>query len=268
MARGVGPSCRLGKYRPRHALLLGEIPNLEWLYQRPSRIRFLGEPTMRHQPGGARSIFGLTLLFMAAGALLTPPARGADFDKLDCSAKLVPGDAAFYGAMLRNREQLDAILASKAWARLTALPSVKMHWAKVTEQLDQPVGPLQTPREIFKDPDNRQLLDLLGDMAAHEIFFYGGANAVDFVQLAGQLYGTAQVQRLFSRLQKAGGGDGGDADDSKDQARALLDALAQNPNLIHAPDLVVGFRVRDIGRAKAQLTRLEKVLQQQVDRVP
>jgi hypothetical protein len=194
-----------------------------------------------------------------------PPVRGADFDKLDCSVKLVPGDAAFYGAMLRNKEQIDAVLTSKAWARLTALPSVKMLWARVVEQLDQPLGPLSTPREIFKDPDNRQVLDLLGDLVSQEVFFYGGANSVDFLTLAGQLYGTAQVQRAFSQLQKH---DGEVGDSGKEQARALLEVLAQKPELVHVPDVVVGFRVRDTERARAQLARLEKFIRPQIENAP
>ena len=73
------------------------------------------------------------------------PVRAADIDKLDCSAKSVPSDAAFYSATLRNKEQLDIVLKSKAWAKLWALPLVQTAWKKATEQLDQPLGTLDTP---------------------------------------------------------------------------------------------------------------------------
>src|SRR5438046_1552790 len=85
-------------------------------------------------------------LGLLAGALSAAPARaddaGQDAGKLCDSLKLVPADASVYGAMLRNKEQIDAIAHSKAWAKLTALPLVKMARQKIEEDLGKEGGPL------------------------------------------------------------------------------------------------------------------------------
>ena len=72
------------------------------------------------------SLFG-GLLAVAAFLLATSvqaPARAA---QPVASLDVVPADAAFYSALLRNREQFDAIVNSKAFAKIMDLPYVK--WA-------------------------------------------------------------------------------------------------------------------------------------------
>ncbi len=44
------------------------------------------------------------------------------------------------------------------------------------------------------------------------------------------------------------------------QARAVLNSLAANLKLIHLPDLVIGFRVKDSKKAEAQIKRLEDLI--------
>lgn len=195
--------------------------------------------------------------------VLAVPSVAADLDKLESSAKLVPGDAAFYTVMLRNREQFDIVRNSRAYAKLAALPAVQNLWSKVVEQFDQPLGTLPSPRELLKDPDNRQLIDLLADMAGQEIFFYGGRESIAFLQLTAQIYGTAQFQRMMTQMQRLG-----QSDDPKVQARAILQALAQSPDLIRAPDLVIGFRIADAKRAEAQIARLEKHVMPLLEQAP
>src|SRR5262249_22719603 len=58
-----------------------------------------------------------------AAALLGGPARAADLKK-DTSLSLIPADAAFFSSNLRNKEQIDLVLASKAYKKLAALPAV------------------------------------------------------------------------------------------------------------------------------------------------
>src|SRR5437016_6139463 len=68
---------------------------------------------------------------LALGAALVQPARAADSAKLDTSLKFIPEDAAFYASMLRNREQLQTILNSRAWATLKELPAVQQALKKL-----------------------------------------------------------------------------------------------------------------------------------------
>ncbi len=207
------------------------------------------------------SIYRRSLVCAIAVASLATTAVASD--GLDCSAKHLPNDAAFYSALLRNKEQIDIVLNSKAFAKLRELPIVQNAWEKVTEQLDQPLGNLPSPRELLKNPENRQLLELLADMAGQEIFFCGGPKSVAFLTFVGQVYGTAQFQQMMTQIQRRG-----QADDPKAQARAMLQALAANQDLIQVPDLIIGFRINDAQRAEAQLKRLDTAAKQVLEQVP
>ena len=65
----------------------------------------------------SRQLSYLTSLAVV-GALLTAtaPSRAAGVDGVDAVLKLLPADTAFFGSMLRNREQIELIAKSKAWA--------------------------------------------------------------------------------------------------------------------------------------------------------
>ena len=65
--------------------------------------------------------FCVALALVGASAGIWPAitaARAGDLEKLDTSLKLIPADAAFYSSMLRNREQIEMFLQSKAFAKL------------------------------------------------------------------------------------------------------------------------------------------------------
>jgi hypothetical protein len=209
-----------------------------------------------------RRFLGTALISLAmTGWFAVFPVRGADLDKLDTSMSLVPGDAAFYSAMLRNREQLDILLKSNAVAKLKALPAVQTLWKQAETQMEEPLSRI---RQFYQQPENQELIALLADMAGQEIFCYGGPNSADFVDLLAQLYGTAQFQRVFSRMQGLAGAE----EQTKAQIQALLDTLTENPGLLKVPDLVLGFKITDAKRAQAQMNRLEKLWQDQVEQIP
>ena len=60
--------------------------------------------------------------FLLAASVQAPARAAQPVPSLD----VVPADAAFYSAMLRNREQFDAIVNSKAFAKIKDLPYVQM----------------------------------------------------------------------------------------------------------------------------------------------
>jgi len=192
---------------------------------------------------------------MAAAA--AAPARAADFDKLDApSLKEIPADAAFYSTMLRTREQVDIIAKSKAWEKLTGLPGFDFLRKRLMDEIGKPGGALEKYNEFIKDPENKQLVDLLIDMVSQEIFVYGGANASDFAQLSSELYGAA----LFGPLLIQATGNPKNLDQSQMTASAVFAALAKSPNLIQTPDVVIGFKLSKTDPAEAQIKRLEDLL--------
>jgi hypothetical protein len=190
---------------------------------------------------------------LAGAMLLAMPVR-ADENKVDSSLGLIPADAAYYSAMLRNREQFDAVAKSKAWARITQLPLYQMGLAMLKQQY---AGPNLAPlREWMEQEENRELLQMLTDAVSTEIFCYGAGDWVEFVDLYTQLT-RAQQFGPFQQLLK----------DPKDQQalslapyRAMLRVLARNPGKVKFPDFVMGFKIKDAKKAEAQVQRLETLL--------
>jgi hypothetical protein len=200
---------------------------------------------------------------MAAGLLPGPMAGAADLDKAAPSLQWIPQDAAFYSVMLRNKEQIDVILKSKAWARLSELPAVQLAWKTIHEQLAQAEAPWAQIHQFIQQPENRQLIEMLGDMMSEEIFTYGGHSCAELVALLAELQGGMRFQQIALQLQQVG-----PADQPKMYAQALLNLLADKPERLKAPDFIIGFRLSDTARAEAQLKRLETLATQLIARVP
>src|SRR5579871_3861899 len=96
-------------------------------------------------------------LLLLAGVLLagvTTTARAED-KKTNSSLSLIPADAAYYSAMLRNREQFDAAARSKAWAKIKALPVYQMAVAAFMQQYS-PNGTLAPLQQWAEQADNKE----------------------------------------------------------------------------------------------------------------
>ena len=63
----------------------------------------------------AAACAALVVVWAAAGASVA-----AETAALPATLQLVPDDAAFYGCRLHNREQVEAVVSSRAWAKLKA----------------------------------------------------------------------------------------------------------------------------------------------------
>ncbi len=206
-----------------------------------------------------RRLFGLfrlsviALTLTAAGWSLPRTASAGELDKLDTSLKLVPEDAAFYSSMLRNREQLEAILDSNAWAKIKSMPSVQMGLMIYNMQLSNPDSPPAKLAAALENPETKKIIDLLADMASDEIFIYGDMSSADFVELLQQ----ANAARNYGALTAAMTGRTDEA--NRIQAAEVISTLADNADLIAAPNLVVGFRVENAELAREQLIKLETI---------
>jgi hypothetical protein len=193
-------------------------------------------------------------LLLIIGLLAVPHARAAD--KLGNSLDLVPADASFYSASLRLKEQLDILLGSKAWSRLTEMPSVKMGLAMAKAQMEQPGGPKEQWDRFMQDPHNQRLLELLADMGSHEMFVYGDKRFADSLGLTIEAINAARYAPMFYKLTDPGGG----ANDEQIAVMALLETLNENLDRLVVPDLVFGFKITDTSKADLQLLRLETLV--------
>src|SRR5262245_30781039 len=117
-----------------------------------------------------RAARSLAILLAAAAILATNVTSAAP--KFGNSLDWVPADAAFYSASLRLKEQIDIVAQSRAWAKLTQLPSVQMAMGFAQIALHQPGGPGDQIQKVLADPENRELLDLVADGFSHEIVVF------------------------------------------------------------------------------------------------
>jgi hypothetical protein len=189
-------------------------------------------------------------------AVLAGPARAAEAP--DTSLKLVPADAAFYTAMLRNKEQVDLVAKSEAWAKLWSLPAVQQWWKNYHEMFNQSWS------QFLSDNDNKDLVALLQDAASDEVFCYGDDSWVGFMQLYGEVYGAMQYGPAAAQIE----GNPGGRSQEELQGRAVLSALAKHPELIKVPNFVVGFKVSDEKRAEKQIQRLEDLAKKAAEQSP
>ncbi len=200
----------------------------------------------------------LALLAMALSSLNAPrPVQAADLDKLDSAIKEIPADAAFFNSMLRNREQIEIIAKSKAWAKLTALPFFQQGLAA----FNAPGGPGDQFQQWYKIAENKKLLDFVLDLFSNEVYVYGGAAWPTSSRLAAELYNAVSIENAGLQL------SGDFQNDEERMAHAVLLALQKRLDRLVVPDVIVGFKVTDVERAKGQMKKLEELIQEQAKEV-
>jgi len=198
----------------------------------------------------------------AAAFLLGAPAQAADLEQVNGSLKQIPADAAFYSSMLRNREQIEAVSRSRAWAKLTSLPA----WQMARAQLNQLPPQAAVALQLLQQPENQQLIKLLGDMVSEEVFFYGGASCDNFAELLGQVsgavrYGPGPAFALLSGQQHG-------MDPEHLRVAIILQVLSEHTDSIKAPDFLIGFKLSNKAAAEVQLKRLEDLLNGVAEQIP
>lgn len=199
----------------------------------------------------------LTVLVAAALCAGWPaPASGAGkLEQLDASLRLVPDDAAFYSAMLRNREQVEIVLKSRAWVKAMQMPVVQMGLQMFQAEAANPGSPAAEAMAVLRDPEKLKSLSLLADLASHEIFLYGDKSVVDSLELFQIMAGGTRFGPMMAQLS----GAAGDLSPDELQAAMLFRVLADNLDKIKVPDLVIGFKVTQKEQAAEHLQMLEGV---------
>ena len=166
------------------------------------------------------------------------------------SLDVVPADAAFYSVMLRNREQYDAVVHSKAFAKIRDLPYVQMGLGTLQVMAADPDSPLGVFDAARRDT---KLLAFLADILSDEVFVYGGPDFNQAAELVQSVNRDMQVGSIMTAMK--GNARGSNADEI--QGQALVRGLVNHVDLIRIPELVIGFKVKNRALAKEQLARLE-----------
>jgi hypothetical protein len=208
----------------------------------------------RYRTGRLHWLLWAALIGLLSCPIVGPAAAG-DLDKLDTSLKLIPEDAAFYSSMLRNREQVEAIANSRAWAKLKGMPIIQMGLALYNLQAASPDSVPGKVQAALEQPEVRKLLDLAADMASQDVFVCGDASCIQCVELLQQVIGAMRYGPLVLQLSGKSRELGG----NKVQAMVLLAALSENLKLIKVPNMVIGFRLGNPAAAKEELSKLENL---------
>jgi hypothetical protein len=191
---------------------------------------------------------------LALTGYLCPTTGAADSDKVGGSLQLVPADVGFYQTSLRTREQLDAFAKSQAWAKLWSLPLVQAGWKEVVKQYEDEGGKLAGLRQFYAQPENKELVQLLGDAISNEVFCFGGTGWADLLDVMAQLNRANQMSQFEAAI------EGQAPNDPGRQIKMMIKTLGRNADRIKIPDLVIGFRLTDAKKAESQLKRLENFL--------
>ncbi len=207
----------------------------------------------QHETSLARRILlalGLVALVVALEG--RPTAAAEPLKQIDASVRWIPEDAAYYSAMLRNGEQIEAIAKSRAWKSVMGMPVVKLGLRSLREKIDENENAPQL-KEAWENPEVRSALALLGDMMSREVFVCGDPASADCV---GLLQETIAAMRYGPAIAQITGQARG-MNPKKLNARLLLTTLAENSDRIKVSNTILGFRVKDTQRASEALIKLE-----------
>jgi hypothetical protein len=176
----------------------------------------------------------------------------------------VPESAAFYHATLRLGEQWNAVANSRAWAKLKEMPLVKMAQGMYAlQKLSSDSVPAKIDAAL-NEPETRKLIDLGIEMISQEMFLYGGSSFIDLLELMQELGGSTRFGPALAKLTEEGKGQ----DPNKLRVQAAIASLAENPARIKVPEIVLGFKIKNVKLAQEQLDRLHNLVAQALDEQP
>ncbi|MCH7729431.1 MAG: hypothetical protein IH991_23585, partial [Planctomycetes bacterium] len=147
------------------------------------------------------------------------------------------------------KEQIQIVAASKAWAKFRSIPSVQQLWQMVEAQLKNPSSPAAVVKALLNAPENKQLLQLFGDMFSSEVVVYGDQNWLGFYDITMNLLNVMNTAPLAALAS----GD----DPNVFMMRQMFQTLSKNLDLIEVPTTVVAFKLSATVPAETQLKRLE-----------
>ena len=180
------------------------------------------------------------------------------------SLQLVPADAGFYSAMLHNKEQCDILTNSKAFKALWELPQVQMGLKALDAEYHKEKGELAQFRQFIESDVGKDIVGLVSEAFADEIFLYGGDSWGGFLKTLMSVSNGVQYGPLKAQLEgKAGGLNPGEI-----QGYYALKALASDLKSVKVPDLVLGFKLKNAEKAERLLNMFEVIVNQAMKKAP
>jgi hypothetical protein len=200
----------------------------------------------------------VSLATLAFAQILLGNARGADLAEQAHSLKKVPADASFYSANLRFKEQWHTFVESKAYAKLMQIPVIGMAKGYVTFQWQQSEQPqIAKFREYAESPTGQDAVAILKEMFSEEGFMYGGSDIAETISMFmefNSIRRTAPIEAAAKGKEK------------KDViADRIFEILDKHADKFKVPTMVVGFRIKDLARAKRELDEVHSLIRNLLD---
>lgn len=217
------------------------------------------------RPGDAavlRRCFGLLVLAVLS---LAPPAQAAESVLETSSLKYVPEDASFYWSRMRMREQVEAVINSRAVAKILEIDVIKQarelaaELQKSAEEAAPGAPDVEEVKSWFDLPENQQLQTLLLDAVSHEVFIYGDKGFAELMTAMNSL--SQEMQAIEAEKEKAGA-------DPEAVKRKTNELIMRALKQLRVPSTVIGFKLTDGKPAESQLARLEAVITAQLEMQP
>jgi hypothetical protein len=190
-------------------------------------------------------------MFVTAVALLSllaicPAAPAADLAEQAKSLRMVPADAAYYSATLRLKEQFETFRKSNAYEGLMEIQMVQFVKGQIQFQWQQAQLPyVKEFREYVESDEGQEVIAVVQEMFADEIFLYGGNEITEWLQLVMEMNSIQRNVRIEASA--------GDEDAGELLGKRILQILEERADEYSIPTIVLGFRVHDSEKATAQL---------------
>ena len=154
--------------------------------------------------------------------------------KTDCAIDWIPKSTTAFGIMLKNKEQLDLVLNSKAFKKLAELGATKMLIEKFNEGFN---GNL----DDAKKEQMSKALKIAGQLFSHEVVLATGPNAPNSLGTIISALSAGQMAPLTLIMQ---GNFDQDAI-SKAQGESIIQALVESSDDLKVPELLFAFKLKD-----------------------
>lgn len=169
--------------------------------------------------------------------------------KTECAIDWIPKSTTAFGIMLKNKEQLDLVLKSKAFKKLAELGATKMLIEKFNE------GYMGNLKESEKEQFN-QIIAAMGQLFSHEVVLATGPNAPKSLGTIISALTAGQMAPLTLIMQ---GNFDQDAI-SKAQGESIIQALVESSDDLKVPELLFAFKLKDKKIGEELIKRLEDKL--------
>jgi len=167
--------------------------------------------------------------------------------KTDCAIDWIPKTTTAFSIMLKNKEQLDLVLNSKAFKKLAELGATKI----AIDKFNEAFGGVDGNKEKMT-----QILKIAGQLFSHEVVIATGPNAPTSLGTLISAIGASQMAPLTLIMQ---GNFDQDAI-SKAQGESIIQSLVESSEDLKVPELLLAFKLKDKKTGEELIKMLEDKL--------